>query len=101
MATFLSSSIVTRKGYRGQLRFYYSYDMASALAETIEPSMAHCSGATIKVNFFFAAGRVASGFFILQILAFMKNASKFNFDWNEFDPSRPFVGKKSKGRGFD
>lgn len=33
-------------------------------------------------------------FFILQILAFMKNASKFNFDWNEFDPSRPFVGKK-------
>lgn len=24
----------------------------------------------------------------------MKNASKFNFDWNEFDPSRPFVGKK-------
>lgn len=81
--------------------FYYSYDMASALAETIEPSMAHYSGARIKVNFFFAAGRVASGFFILQILAFMKNASKFNFDWNEFDPSRPFVGKKSKGRGFD
>lgn len=31
------SSIVTRKGYRGQLRFYYSYDMGSALAETIKP----------------------------------------------------------------
>lgn len=29
------SSIV--KGYRGQLRFYYSYDMANALAETIKP----------------------------------------------------------------